>query len=233
MQKAGQGVLFKAMSVHKTNYGRIRCCGRRGMGLLLVLCTILGGCRALATPWILTGEEPTRRVRAEFPHLKGKKIAIVVWADSDTRFEYPFVRLELSEHIKSELESRIDNVTFCSNRQVVALQDRDPDWDRRPPARLGEQLGADRVLSVEVSQYTMREPESRHLLRGRIAAQVMVYDATRPSAGYLYKTEISVVHPDKSDGRWGNNEAAIRRETMEAFAHALVKRFYDHDEKVE
>lgn len=208
--------------------------GRRGAGLLLLaLASCLAGCQALAAPWILTGEEPTKRIKAEFPHLKDKKIAILVWADSDTRFEYPFVRLEMAEHIKTELEARIDGVKFASIRQVIELQDRDPDWDRKPPARIGQRLDAQRVISVEISQYTTREPESRHLLRGRIAAQVSVYDTARPDAGYLYRTEVAITHPEKSDGRWGRDEGAVRREAMEAFATALVKRFYDHDEKVD
>lgn len=204
------------------------------IGLLFVsLSATLVGCQAIAAPWIMTGEEPTKRVKAQFPHLKGKKVAILVWADSDTRFEYPFVRLELAEHVKSELESRIDDIKFCSNRQIVELQDRDPDWDRKPPGQLGQRVGAERVISVELSQYTMREPESRHLLRGRISAQVMIYDATHPDASYLYKTEISIAYPEKSEGRWGNDEPTMRREAMEAFATALVKRFYDHDEELD
>ncbi|MBL8879926.1 MAG: hypothetical protein JNG88_12470 [Phycisphaerales bacterium] len=214
---------------------RIQSLGLRGgVGLLaLLLAGCLMGCQALAAPWILTGEEPTKRIKAEFPHLKNKKIAILVWADSDARFEYPFVRLEMAEHIKSELEARIDGVKFSSNRQIIEMQDRDPDWDRKPPAKIGQRLDAERVISIEVSQYSMREPESRHLLRGRIAAQVSIYDTSRPDSGHLYRTEVAIMHPEKSEGRWGNDEAAIRREAMEAFATALVKRFYDHDEKVD
>ena len=195
-------------------------------GLLLV------GCKALAAPWLLWGPEPTRTVPAEYPYLSGKKACVLVWAEMDTLFEYPHVRLEVAEHVAHAMKGNVAGVSVTPNREVEQLQQRERDWDRADPAVLGKRFGAERVLVVELTQYSTREPDSPHLYRGRISANVKVYDTSYPKSAPAYKSVVETVYPPDSVGQWGSSDRGIRLATMEAFAQDVAGKFYDRTIKV-
>ena len=201
-------------------------------GLSLPLSAATVGCRALAAPWLMWGEAPTRLVPAEFPHLAGKRVCVLVWADWETLCEYPFAPLEISEHVAAALRPHVKGISFVPNREVVEYQQRDVDWDRKDPAEIGARFGADRVLFIALTQYTTREPGSPHLFRGHIAASVKVYNTQYRDAEPVYKTSIEVAYPPNSIAPWGTAESALRRATMEAFAGELAGKFYERRVKV-
>ena len=200
--------------------------------LLLLLVPAAGGCKLFAVPWLMWGQEPTKEVPAEYPYLKGKKVCVVVWADSETLFEYPWVQLEVSEHVAEAIKPNVSGASFIPNRNVVELQRRELDWDRSDPAVLGSRFGADRVLMLELTQYTTREPESPHLYRGRIAGNVKVYNTAYRDSAPAFKTTVEVAYPPDSVGQWGTDDQAIRKATMESFASELAGKFYDRRVKV-
>ena len=202
----------------------------RAMGLA-VSCLALAvcGCRLAALPWLMWGEEPKQDKPAEYPHLGGKTVAILVWADMNTRFEYPHVQLEVSSFVEQAMQA-VPGVRVVPPRQVVDLQNRDPDWDRTPPAKLAARVGADRAVLIELTQYTTREPDSPHLFRGYISANVKVYDASQPDAGETRTMTVSVVYPPDGPGAWGSDDA-FRRATMELFAEEVAGKFYDRKVK--
>ena len=200
--------------------------------LLVPLLWAASGCKLLAAPALMWGSEPTKEIPAEYPYLPGKKVCIAVWADSETLIEYPWVQLDVSEHVSAAMETAVRGISFVPNRKVVELQRRESDWDRRDPALLGARFGADRVLMIELTQYTTREPESPHLYRGRISANVKVYDTQYPSSAPTYRTGVEVVYPLESMGQWGTDDQAIRKATMGAFAQEVAGKFYDRRVKV-
>lgn len=201
--------------------------------LLAALLVPMAGCRLLATPILLWGSEPTKQIPAEFPHLQNKKVCTLVWAEMDTLFEYPQVQYELSEHVRAALEGTVPGISFIPNRQVVDFQRRTPEWERSDPVVLGARFGAERVLMIELTQYGTREPDSPHLYRGRISANVKVYNAARPNTAPVYRTVVETVYPPDSVGQWGSDDRSIRRGTMEAFASDVAGKFYDRTVKVE
>lgn len=193
---------------------------------------LAGGCKLLATPALLWGKEPTKSVPAEYPYLQGKKVLILVWADPETLFEYPWVQLELSEHAAAAMKPNIPGINFVPNRSVYDYQRAEPDWDRADPAVIGSRFGASRVLLIELTQYTTREPESPHLYRGRIAANVKVHDAAYKNSSPSYRTAVETAYPPESAGEWGTDDVGIRKATMEAFALDLAGKFFDRQVKV-
>jgi hypothetical protein len=187
-----------------------------------------GGCKMAALPWLMWGEEPTRKVTAEYPYLDGKRICVLIWTDSNTLFEYPYVRLELSEHVQTAMKPNIARVSFIPNRDVVDYQQANPDWDREDPTAIGARFRAERVMLIELTHYTTREPDSPHLLRGLIASNVKVYDAETSNTQPLFSTTIESIYPEGGPASWGTDESDVRRATMEDFAIKLARKFHDH-----
>lgn len=190
------------------------------------------GCQALAIPWVAFMEEPTKPVPAEYPHLEGRKICILVWADNDTLFDYRNVQLELSEYVLAALKGNLKKVSFVPNRTIVEHQRADVDWDRKSPAALGNELGAERVLMLELTQYTTREPESPHLYRGRISANVKVYDTSHSDSAPTYRVNVETLYPSGAAAEWGSSDSSVRDATMRAFATDVAGKFHDRRVKV-
>lgn len=197
-----------------------------GLGALMV------GCQALAAPFLMWGAEPTRTVPAEYPYLAGKRVAVVVWVEAETLFEFPNVQYELSEFVRDAITRNVKGVVFTPSRKVREHQMREVNWDRSHPSELGKVFGVERVLMIEITQYSTREPDSPHLYRGRIHAGLKVYDASASGSPPVYKAQVETAYPPDSPGQWGANDAAVRRGAMEAFADDVAKRFYDHKVKV-
>jgi len=190
------------------------------------------GCKMVAAPFLMWGREPTKDIPAEWPHLRDKKVCIVVWADADTLVEHPWVQLETAEHVAKALRAHVPGITFVPPRKVYDYQQRDPDWESADPATLGDRFGADRVLMIELTQFTTREPESPHLYRGRAAANLKIFNADYPNSAPVYKTSVEAVYPPDSPGKWGVSERDIRAATIEAFAEKVATRFYERRVKV-
>jgi hypothetical protein len=199
------------------------------LGLLLTL-SALAGCKAIALPFMMWGEEPTKLVPAESKALDGKKTCIAVWADSDTLFEFPNARLEIASFVEEALKGKVPKIATVGSRSVHDAQKQDPDWDRLPPAKFAARFRAERLLLIELTMYTTREPSSPHLYRGRISANIKVYDVEQGGDAPLFKTVVETVHPKDMPGEWGSTDTGVRRAAMEAFAADVAGRF--HERKV-
>lgn len=210
----------------------------RGTLLVALSAALTGsaGCQLLAAPFLAWGPEPTKTVKAEYPHLQNKTVLVLVWAEQDALFDYPTLQYVLSEHIRVALEGNVTGVRCVPSRPVAEMQQRELDWDRRHPAEHGTRFGADQVLSIEINQFSTREPDSPHLLRGRITANVKLYDpAHGTQVGPVWEPAggpLRVVHPEDGPGAWDVPESEIARELLGRFAQELAGRFYDRKVKV-
>jgi hypothetical protein len=205
---------------------------RIGGLLLLPLLAALSGCKAAALPWLLWGEEPTKNIAAEYPYLAEKRVCIVVRADMDTLVEYPQVQLELADHVQAALEANIQGLRCVDPRKVVDYQREKTDWDKEDPAVFGKHFQADRLLELDLTQYTTREPESPYLYRGHVAALLNIYNTAYPNSAPAYSKEVAAIYPPDGPGEWGSTDRDIRRGMMQAFAEEVAGKFYDRKVKV-
>ena len=196
------------------------------VGISLLLLAFLPGCSGFRGLAYLLGEEMTRDVPAEYQWLAHQKVAIIVRADAETTFEYPHVQLELADYVRVALEANVKGITVIDPRKVVDLQRGNGDWSRRDPALLGRDLGADKVLELDVVQYTTRDPESPHVYHGVIVAGANVYNTAYPDSEPAYHQEIKARYPEKDTATLGTGDREVRRGMMETFAAELAGKFY-------
>lgn len=200
--------------------------------VLMTLATLLGGCQAIALPWLLWGKEPTKDVPAEYPYLVDKRVCISVRADAEMLVEYPQVQLELADHVQATLEANIQGLRVVDPRKVVAYQRERDDWHLMDPADFGRHFGADRLLEFELTQYSTREPGSPFLYRGHIAALLNVYNTGYPNSAPAFSTEIRTAYPPDRAVGYGTTDREVRQAAMQAFAEEVAGKFYDRKVKV-
>lgn len=176
-----------------------------------------------------------RKVKAEFKGLEGKSLAVVVYTDQRTRYEYADLNLTLSAAIGSRIEKNVKNVKVVSPARIVRYQDENAYWDEMDKTELGKALGADFVLFVPIEEFATRLPDSAYLYRGRVACEPSVYDVSKPPRdSRVHKFEkIRVLYPENEPaGLATENDRKIRAKTEEIFAERLAWKFYDHTEEI-
>lgn len=199
--------------------------------LCLPLLTLNSGCRA----WALFADPHTETVAAEYPFLKDKNVLILVWADMDTLFDFGNVRWEVAEYVKAQLEATSDlgNLTVVPPKPIAEMQSRELNWDEVHPAEHGERFRANRVLWVELTEYGTREPDSPHLYRGRISANLRIYDTSYGTDhGPTFETSLTTIFPPDGPGHYGMDDTTVRRAVMEQFAIEVAGKFHDREVEV-
>lgn len=204
-----------------------------GCVLLAALVIANPGCRAFMLPWLMWGKPPTKDVPAPYPYLPGKEVCLVVRAEMETLVEYPHVQYELADHVQMALEAHVENLEVVDPKQVVDFQRKRADWETMDPAALGKNFKADRLIELQLTRYTTRDPESPYQKRGYISAVMNVYNTDYPNSGPAYTAEVQALHPPDGPSPWGTDERELRRATMEVFAEEVANHFYDRKVEVQ
>lgn len=201
--------------------------------VLLLLAGTLSGCDAAGyLLYVFAPNKRTQTVEAEFGGLAGRSVAIVIYADAAVQYEYPWVRHELAATIASQLKQHVKGVEVVDPLRVIAYQDENIDWNALGKTELGRTLGADHVLSVVLIEYSTRDRGSLNIYRGRITAQVRVYQTSLPERDSCVwpGEDIRVLYPpDVPMGEVGEDDDKIRHRTNIVFARTLVRKFYKHE----
>lgn len=202
-------------------------CGR--IVVLLVL-ACAGGCNWLEFPAYVLFAQSKRKVKAEYAHLADTKTALIIVTDPSTDFEFPEARLNIAFLVTNSIAANVDRIRFAAQHEVDTFQREDLGWFDLPMAEIGKRFDADRLLYLDVIRFTLTEDNSVGLLRGRLIADVRVYDmeSMRPNLP-CYQTEIEVVCPEHSPLPMNDMaRQSIHRQTLLLFSEQLARKFYDH-----
>ena len=203
------------------------------MRMALAMIPLAAASCNLLTPIALM-VEPTKRVAPEFDKLPGKKVAVLVWTEPATLFDYPHTRFELATFIGDKLHAELGGRE--SGTIVVDPRDVEDFIQQRPPAQIdpyavGKKFDADYVIYLEVLRFQLREPDTPQFLRGRIEASVSVHDI-RADAGSQRRYDLITAqceYPDEAPvALTATNSPLVREATYRKFAETVARKFYEH-----
>lgn len=205
---------------------------RRLGSISLVALLALTGCKLL-TPIIFVGEHK-KKVSAEFDKLAHSRVAILVWTDQSTLFDYPYARFELATYIGDKLHVEMGqrhlDIDVVDPRDVEDFIQKDADA-RIDPSRVGRQFEADYVVYLEVLEFQIRDPEQPQFLRGKIHASVAVYDIREdPDLPHAYElAPVRSIYPESGPVLISaTNSPHVREATYHKFSELVARKFYDH-----
>jgi hypothetical protein len=178
-------------------------------GLLLGLCGagLLAGCDFPSCMFFLM---PEAREPAEYKRLasadKKKEVRVVLWTYSALDVRTEFIQADrlltdfLSQHIHKMSEENGEKLTVVSPRKVEDYKNTHPDWKALPLEEVGHYFKADYVVSLEIDQLSLYEPNSNEtLLSGRTHILVSVADVRHPDAS-PHPTEFTDRYPAELRG---------------------------------
>jgi hypothetical protein len=204
--------------------------------IVLVSITGLAGCGGANWFLYLTEGDRTETIEAEFEIPKRSTVAVVIYTDVNTQFEYPSCRLTLGSQINARLREALpekDGIRLIDARAVCRYQDENIYWDEKAKYEIAQDLKSDLLVFVSLMGYSLHQPGQPQLLQGHITAEVKVYNDDPDATEALWESDelLQVTYPDEIvyDAR---HRSRIRRETEKQFAELLVKKFHEHKERI-
>lgn len=200
---------------------------------LWLVCTpvLLTGCNwFLPLAFILPD---TKNVAPEYDKLPNHKVLIMLWAEPETLYDYPYIRYELSEYIGDKIRANVKGVQVVNERKIEEHLLRYPDA-AIDPDEVGQHFAAQIVIYIELLEFQIRDPEAPDLLQGQIEASIRVLNLTGQSGAAATQEldPVSITCPDIPVLYTATNPIVIRNETYRLFAEQVARKFYKHKEKL-
>lgn len=111
-------------------------------------------------------------VKAEFPGLEGKRVAVVTITDSSQYSDDASARI-LSRRVADILSTEVKDIKLVREDEVQQWRDRNG-WDAIEFIDIGRGVKADKVIGIEMTGLRLRDGAT--LYRGRAAVTATVYD---------------------------------------------------------
>lgn len=200
-----------------------------------LLLTIAAGCNPtqMATFWYhMTGGET---IEAEFKLTNGK--LAVVMDDPQGFVIVPVTFREFYDKFVDALRANGIESKVIPFEEWQQLRQRDADYNTDKMSRrlIGEKLGADQILFLNVTDFRLKREPAAPLYEGRFAVSVAVYSTERKRDVRLWpqqsdgKDVVVTTKPGPSDG--DTSASDIARQLADEMADSVAKLFYAHKEK--
>ena len=168
--------------------------GMRGIFLLVLLASVClaGGCAAEQRSENPHVEKPA----SVYEGLKGHSAAVMVWADWRARTEYNQIQLDTAKKLTAKLEQRLKKEgkksesalsPFTNPASVVRYQRENPEVMSKPIEEVAPALKAERVIYVELEEFSAHAPEAIMVLKGHAKATLRVLEVSGGVAKVVFE----------------------------------------------
>jgi len=175
----------------------------------------------------------TKTVPAEYAQLADKTALVMVWAEPETLFDYPHIRLELASFIGDKIRAEVDECHMIDARDVEGYIERTAEASYSPRL-VGQHFEVDMVVYIELLEFQIRDPDAPDFLQGRIQASIGVHDlsADPDDLGYQELAPVATIYPDQPALFTPTAPVVIRNQTYAKFSETVARKFYEHKEKL-
>jgi hypothetical protein len=170
-------------------------------------------------------------VDAQYKGLADKSVAIVIYADQATTNEFPAAREEMSAFLSTKLRESLSTTKLLDYHEVMNWQDETINWFGLTEKQIGKHFGVDRVLYIEVLDYSVNQKGGAGDLQGHLRANCKVYETDTAGNDPAWSSVIDVSFPeDHPVDPTQVPPDAVRARTLDKFSEQLVNCLYDHHE---
>ena len=203
---------------------------------LISLC-ITAGCASEQQPKNKYVETPAQ----QYEGLKNHTAAVMIWADWRTRNEYSQIQLDLGKLLTKKLDDRYQPkkegkkpeptvVQFTNPASVVRYQREHPEVLSQPIGEVAPKLQAERVIFVELEEFSAHNPEAVMILKGSAKANLRVLEVSGGVATLAFEESGINAHypPDQPEGVIASDKINVRtiyEGTRDLLAEKLAARF--------
>lgn len=202
---------------------------------LLALCAQLPGCiigatiGGMAESYHRTG---STEIEAEYTGIGGHSFTVVVTSDRLIEANNPGITARMTQRINDRLIQNAGPSFAIPSADLLSVLYNMPQWPALPRGEVAEILGVERLIVVEVVEYSLNEPGNKYIWNGSAACVVTVYesDSGFPDAP-VYEKALRVTFPDTSGlMRTDIPETAVNTELSNRLINRISWLFYTHEE---
>jgi hypothetical protein len=205
----------------------------RLLPLLLLLPLALSGCQLMG----YSEEVQGHAVDAQYKGFvgkdskDGKSVAIVIYADQATTNEFPASREEISAFLSTKMREKLPSIKLLDYHEVMNWQDDTMNWFGLTEKQIGKHFSVERVLYIELLDYSVHTGKGFGEIQGHIRANCKVYEVDSPTDTPAWTSVLDVFYPeDHPIDPTQSSPDALRASLLEKFADKLSNCFYDHHE---
>jgi hypothetical protein len=197
---------------------------------VLLMAAMLAGCGFNPKPQVIHGSV----YASEFGGLKNHSVAIVIYTEPATLYEFPRAREEISNFVATQMRLELPTTQVLSYLDVIDWQNSTMNWFGLTERDIGRHFSVDKVLFIEVLDYSTKRPVGWSDMQGRLRAKCKIVDCTAGAP--------EGASPGVSPAEWSGtidtvwptggpldptqiNEDAVRLRTLEIFSQTLVGLF--------
>jgi hypothetical protein len=153
--------------------------------VLAGLCLSLGGCNIIGA---VAAKAPKPDIQAAYKGLAGKSVGIMVYVDPATQMDFPRLQLDLGNSLdyklkeaqKEDKDKDLLGTTFpYEPRSFIRYQKEHPGLDALPITEVAPKLGVDRLIYVQVNQFSTRPEGMINMYLGRIDVTLQVIEVEK------------------------------------------------------
>jgi hypothetical protein len=181
-------------------------------------------------------------VKPAYNGFKGQTVAVMAWADRDLRIEHSALQLDVSQGVYEKLRKSQRNGAdelagtkfpraAAPDAMVRFLYD-NPRYDGDSIPEIAPQLGVNRLIYLEVEDFSTQSEEVPELFRGHLSALLRVIEvAPDGTAKVAFQDRVQAVWPEggPSEGRPDLGERVTYIGTLEAFTTAVAQKFISYE----
>jgi hypothetical protein len=165
--------------------------------------------------------------------LVGLKIAVVIDTDLVIHYEHPGISTLIAGAIAGRIAKNVPDVQVVRPDQVARWQFETPQWTAMPSTEIAYSLDVDRVIFIDLQNYTLTPPGNAYQWEGRCVATIGVIESdSYEHDGFVDSYEIMAEFPRRPSilTRDEANEGTIEQGLLNEFIKQSAWLFYEHIE---
>ena len=215
---------------------RVRWC----LPLLLALIACSPGCALMgAAAYKFRGNTV---VKPAYTGLKGQTVGVMAWADRELRIEHSALQLDVSrgvyEKLRKSQSKGADELAGAKFPRAAApdamvrfLYD-NPKYSTDSIPDIAPRLGVNRLIYLEVDDFSLHPEEVPELYRGHLSALIRVIEVDQDGQSKVaFEDRVQAVWPPNvpDEGRPDLGDRVTYIGTLEAFTTAVVQKFVTYE----
>lgn len=203
---------------------------RLSLALLATLACVCG-CNYVVGLGYLLGGPPS--IEPDFDRMTNKsltdrdvRVAVACYAPTELKWDNAEIDREIAEFVSYRLHEH--KITVCSPERVRAWMNANPDWDK--PEEIGEGVDVTHVVFIDLSKFSLYEPDASHLYRGRAECVVNVVEK-QPSGDWdeIYVKEHISAYPLAAPRPTSQESfSSFKRHYLERLSEEVGRLFYEY-----
>ena len=174
----------------------------------------------------------TSEVEAEYTGISGHSFAVVVSADRLIEGNNPGIAARINQRVNDRLIQNATPTFAIPSTDLLTVLYNTPQWPALPRGEVAEILGVERLVVVELVEYTLHEPGNKYIWDGSASCVVTVYES---DSGFpddpVFEKALRVSFPDSTGlMRTEIPEAAVTTELSNRLINRISWLFYKHEE---